>query len=183
MDEDRAEGAGRAAGDDRGTAANGGAAREDLSADAAAEMQAFVDRHGYLSWLGVTVEEAERGRIVMSVPYDEKLVNPDPEGTAVVHGGIAATLVDTASGFVLRTTFDDPAQAALTTADLNVSYLRPATGDLRAEAEVVRAGGSMGVTEVTVESADPEGDGSEEPTEVAVGRASYRLFRDEGDSP
>ena len=138
--------------------------------DAATEMQAFVDRHGYLSWLGVTVEEVERGRLVMSVPFDEKLVNPDPEGTAVVHGGIAATLVDTASGFALRTTFDDPTEAALTTADLNVSYLRPATADLRAEAEVVRAGGSMGVTEVTVES---------EGSEVAVGRASYRLFREE----
>ncbi|NHN57659.1 MULTISPECIES: PaaI family thioesterase [Halorussus] len=157
---------------------------EERSADAATQMQAFVDRHGYLSWLGVTVEDVAPGRLVMSVPYDEKLVNPDPEGTPVVHGGIAATLVDTASGFVLRTTFDDPAEAALTTADLNVSYLRPATGDLRAQAEVVRAGGSMGVTEVTVTSADPgsadpEDDG-EEPTEVAVGRASYRLFREEG---
>ena len=181
MDEERAADEGRAGGDDRATAADGYAAGEALPADAAAEMQAFVDRHGYLSWLGVTVEEAERGRLVMSIPYDEKLVNPDPEGTAVVHGGITATLVDTASGFVLRTTFDDPAEAALTTTDLNVSYLRPATGDLRAEAEVVRAGGSMGVTEVTVTSDRP--DDGEAPTEVAVGRASYRLFRDEGETP
>ncbi|MFC4449068.1 PaaI family thioesterase [Halorussus aquaticus] len=153
------------------------AAGGDSPADAAAEMQAFVDRHGYLSWLGVTVEAVEPGRIVMSVPYEEKLVNPDPDGTPVVHGGIAATLVDTASGFALRTTFEDPAEAALTTTDLNVSYLRPATGDLRAEAEVVRAGGSMGVTEVTVTSERP--DDGEEATEVAVGRASYRLFRGE----
>ncbi|UPV72883.1 PaaI family thioesterase [Halorussus limi] len=151
------------------------AAGGDSPADATAEMQAFVDRHGYLSWLGVTVESVERGRLVMSVPYDEKLVNPDPDGTPVVHGGIAATLVDTASGFALRTTFEDPAEAALTTTDLNVSYLRPATGDLRAEAEVVRAGGSMGVTEVTVTSERPDGEGA---TEVAVGRASYRLFRE-----
>ena len=151
------------------------AAREELSPEQVAEMRGFVERHGYLSWLGLTVEEAERGRVVMSVPYDEKLVNPDPGGTAVVHGGVTATLVDTASGFVLRTTFDDPAEARLTTTDLNVSYLRPATGDLRVEAEVVRAGGSMGVTDVTVASNGPNG----ESTEVAVGSASYRLFREE----
>jgi uncharacterized protein (TIGR00369 family) len=163
------------AADGERSAASEYSANEELSDEGAAELQAFVDRHGYLSWLGVTVEAVERGRIVMSVPYDEKLVNPDPDGTAVVHGGIAATLVDTASGFVLRTTFEDPADAALTTTDLDVSYLRPATGDLRAEAEVVRAGGSMGVTRVAVESERPDG----ERTEIAVGNASYRLFRGE----
>ena len=160
------------------------AAGDGLTPEQVAEMQSFVERHGYLSWLGLTVESVERGRIVMSVPYDEKLVNPDPGGTPVVHGGIAATLVDTASGFVLRTTFEDPAEARLTTTDLNVSYLRPATGDLRVEAEVVRAGGSMGVTDVTVESEGREGEGregeepDEEPREIAVGSASYRLFRE-----
>lgn len=138
------------------------------------ELRAFIEHHGYLSWLGVELETVERGRIVMAVPFDEKLVNPGSEGSGNAHGGVAATLVDTASGFALRTTFDDPGDAALTTTDLNVSYLRPATGDLRAEAEVVRAGGSMGVTEVTVETEDESG----ESAEVAVGRASYRLFRE-----
>jgi uncharacterized protein (TIGR00369 family) len=146
---------------------------EEPPTDVVTEMRDVVDRHGYLSWLGLTVE---RGRLVMSIPYDEKLVNPAPGSQGSIHGGIAATLTDTASGFVLRTTFDDPAEASLTTTDLDVSYLRPATGDLRAEAEVVRAGGSMGVTRVAVESRRPERD---DWTEVAVGRASYRLFREE----
>ncbi|MFC4551205.1 MULTISPECIES: PaaI family thioesterase [Halorussus] len=153
---------------------------EELSTAQVEELSAFVDRHGYLSWLGLGVEDVERGRVAMSVPYDEKLLNPDPGGTPVVHGGIAATLVDTASGFALRTTFDDPADARLTTTDLDVSYLRPATGDLFVEATVVRAGGSMGVTRVTVESERGAGDGrGSERTEVAVGSASYRLFREE----
>lgn len=155
---------------------NGSAARAgDLAASNVADLQAFVDGHEFLSWLGVTVEAVERGRIVMAIPHDEKLLNPAPGSESVVHGGVTASLIDTASGFVLRTTFEDPAAARLTTTDLDVSYLRPATGDLRVEAEVVRAGGSMGVTRATVTSEGPDG----ERREVAVGSTSYRLFREE----
>jgi len=133
----------------------------------------FIDDHGYLSWLGLTAEYVEEGHVVMRIPFDEKLVNPTPGTQRTIHGGIAATLIDTASGFALRTTFEDPEDAHLATTDLNVTYLRPATGDLYADASVVRAGGSMGYTDVSVESDTPDGD----RTEVARGRTSYRLFR------
>ncbi|WP_227377354.1 PaaI family thioesterase [Haladaptatus halobius] len=134
-------------------------------------FQSFIDAHGYLSWLDLRVETVEEGYLEMRIPYDEKLLNPigSPK---TIHGGIAATLVDTASGFVLRTTFDDPANARLATTDLNVSYLRPANDDLLAEATVVRAGNSMGVVEVIVRTTDADG----ERTEAVVGRSSYRLF-------
>ena len=133
------------------------------------ELRAFIDDHGYLSWLGLRLDRLERGRVRMSVPGDEKLRNPGPGGS--IHGGIVATLIDTASGFALRTTFEDPGTARLATTDLDVSYLRPATGDLAVEAEVLRAGGTTGVTDVAIESANED-----EP--VAVGRTTYRLFRD-----
>jgi len=144
--------------------------RPDFTHDGTTEAyQQYIDSHGFLSWLGLSVETVEDGRVVFAVPYDEKLTNPASEG--VVHGGITASLVDTASGFALRTTFDDPAAARLTTTDLDVSYLRPATGDLRVEAEVIRAGDSMGVTDGLVTT---EHDG--ETKDVAVGRTSYRLM-------
>lgn len=137
-------------------------------------LEAVIEEHGFFSWLDLEIESVEHGRVVLGVPYDEKFTNlAFDDGTADVHGGVAATLVDTASGFALRSTFDDPENARLTTTDLNVSYLRPATDDLTVEAEVVRAGGSMGVTDATVSSVGPDG----EQTEVAVGRTSYRLFR------
>jgi uncharacterized protein (TIGR00369 family) len=136
-------------------------------------LSAFIDAHGFLSWLNLQVEELERGRIVMSVPYDEKLLNPGSE-VGSIHGGIAASLIDTASGFALRSTFDDPTTGSLATTDLNVTYLRPATNDLRVEAEVLRAGGSMGFTDTLVTSVGPTG----EEKDVAVGRTSYRLFRE-----
>jgi uncharacterized protein (TIGR00369 family) len=135
-------------------------------------LQSFVDEHGYLSWLGLRVETVGDGRLEMRIPFDEKFLNP-VAGRDVVHGGIAATLVDTASGFALRTTLDDPEAAHLATTDLNVSYIRPMGDDLLAEATVVRSGDSMGVVTVTVWTEDDDG----RRTEAAVGRTSYRLFR------
>lgn len=132
-----------------------------------AGLESFIADHGYLSWLDLQLEFIERGRVEMSVPETEDLRNPGPGGS--IHGGIAATLIDTASGFALRTTFGDPTNARLATTDLDVSYLRPATGDLRVEAEVLRAGGRTGVTDVSVESNGET---------VAVGRTTYRLFRE-----
>ena len=142
------------------------------------------DRHGYLSWLGTRVDEVEYGRVVMSVPFDEKLTNdvPSDDGghaeTPQVHGGVAATLIDTAGAVAQRTLFDDPLAGALATVNLNVNYLRPASGDLMATAEVVRAGGTIGVSTVTVEGPTPDGD-DRQP--VATGQVAYRLFRDDGD--
>ncbi|WP_222917702.1 PaaI family thioesterase [Natrinema sp. SYSU A 869] len=134
------------------------------------EWESFVHRHGYLSWLDLEVKHLEDGRAVLEIERNEDFENPiGTDGPDPVHGGIVATLIDTASAFALRSTFEDPSEAHLTTTDLNVSYLRPATGDLRAEAEVLRAGGSTGVTNVTVKGTDGE---------AAVGRTTYRLFRD-----
>ena len=131
----------------------------------------FLDEHGYLAWLGVQIDDAGDGWALMRIPYDEKLLNPGTGGT--VHGGVAAALIDTASAVALQSTFDEPETTNLATTDLHVSYLQPAQGDLVATAEVVRAGGTIGVTDVTVESTTPSG----EEDAVAVGRTTYRLFR------
>lgn len=135
------------------------------------EMQFFIDHHGYLSWLDLSVEDAEEGVVEARIPYDEKLVNP--VGNHPIHGGIIATLIDTTSAMAIRSKFDDPAgDRMLTTTDMNVSYLRPATNDITARAEVVRMGGSSAVTSVTVRSTSPEG----HEKEVAIGTTTYRLF-------
>ncbi|MFC7236189.1 PaaI family thioesterase [Halosegnis marinus] len=128
-----------------------------------------LESHDLLSWLDLSVVEMERGRVVFALPFDEKFANI---ASGTVHGGITATVIDTASGFALRTTFDSPREAALTTTDLNTRYVRPATDDLRVEAEVVRAGRTMGVTECEVTSVH-EG----ERKVVATGGTTYRLFR------
>ncbi|ATW88867.1 uncharacterized protein (TIGR00369 family) [Halohasta litchfieldiae] len=133
---------------------------------------AIEDEHGYLSWLGTTVDTVETGRIVLSVPYDEKLTNTTEPPT--VHGGIAATLADTAGALVQRTVFEDPETGGIATINLNINYLARVTNELTATAEVVRAGGSVGVSEMHIES--PTDDGGTET--VAVGQGSFRLYRD-----
>mgnify|MGYP000229249426 CR=1 FL=1 len=130
------------------------------------------EEHGYLSWLGVSVEAFTEETITMTVPYDEKLTNTTSPPT--MHGGVAATLADTAGGIALRPSLADPVNGGVATINLNVNYLQRASGDLTARAEVVRAGNSVGVSEVYVESETP--DGAVEPVAVATG--AYRLFQD-----
>ncbi len=135
-------------------------------------LQRFIEEeHGYLSWLGTSVEEFAEGTVTLAVPFDEKLTNPTSPPT--MHGGIAATLIDTAGGVALRPTLDDPIEGGVATINLNVNYLRRAAGDMSATAEVIRAGGSVGVSQVTVTSETPN-DGVQP---VAVGQGAYRLFQ------
>jgi uncharacterized protein (TIGR00369 family) len=67
---------------------------------------------------------------------------------------------------------EHPTDASLTTTDLNVRYVRPATSDITVTAEVVRSGRTVGVTEAEV-TARHEG----EEKVVATGGTTYRLFR------
>ncbi|MFB6111413.1 MAG: PaaI family thioesterase [Halobacteriaceae archaeon] len=141
--------------------------------DAAPVLQAAIDEHGFLSWLDATVERVEEGAVELRVPHDEKLTNHGPANRGEVHGGIAATLIDTCGGVACRTGMGNPVEAGVTTIDLNVSYLRAALGDLRARADLIRAGETVGVATVSVESLTPD----ETVSTVAVGRGSYRLYR------
>jgi uncharacterized protein (TIGR00369 family) len=78
----------------------------------------------------------------------------NPMGT--VHGGIAATLLDSALGCAVQTTLD--AGVAYTTVALEVKYLRPIRvdgGQLRAEARVIHSGRRQATAEARL--TDPEG--------------------------
>jgi uncharacterized protein (TIGR00369 family) len=146
---------------------------DDRLPDHAVKMvQEFIEqRHGYLSWLGATVEEYRHDSMVMSIPYDDKLANPTQGRT--MHGGVAATLIDTAGGIALRPSLANPTEGGVATINLNINYLRRAADDLTAYAEVIRAGRSVGWSRVMVESETP--DGSVEA--VAAGTGAYRLFQ------
>lgn len=135
-------------------------------------VQGIIDQHGFMRWLDLHISDAGEGRAVLEMPYREELGNPL---TGSIHGGLLATLVDTASGMAIQTTFDEFGETGLTTTDMSVSYVRPARSDVRAEAEVVRVGGSMAVTEVELSGVAPSG----ERKTVVVGTTSFRLFRND----
>ncbi|MFT4882013.1 MAG: hypothetical protein ACI9CA_001183 [Natronomonas sp.] len=130
----------------------------------------FLASHDHLQDLGITIDHQEEGRVVLSLPHDDSLANP---GSETMQGGVVATLIDHGGGAAIRTVLADPFETPHATTDLNVSYLRPATGDLTAEAEVVRAGTAMGVVAVDVTGDTPVGEKA-----VATGRVSLHIKRD-----
>jgi uncharacterized protein (TIGR00369 family) len=87
--------------------------------------------------LGFEIVLAEHGRAVFALEPAEWMYNP----IGAVHGGIAATLLDSCMGCAVHTTL--PAGAGYTTTDLQVRYIRAmsdATGRVLAEGRVVHAG-------------------------------------------
>jgi uncharacterized protein (TIGR00369 family) len=94
--------------------------------------------------LGYDVSEAERGRVVVAVtPSDEHL---NPAGT--VHGGLAATLLDSAMGLAVQSTLDKG--LGQTTVEFKISLMRPITpetGPIRAEGVVLNCGRRVGTAE------------------------------------
>lgn len=93
-----------------------------------APMSALMDFSGV---------EVEDGRVLFRGEPGEQHLNP----IGSVHGGYAATLLDSALGCSIHTTL--PAGVAYTTVDLAVTFvgaISPATGPLLCEANVVHRG-------------------------------------------
>jgi uncharacterized protein (TIGR00369 family) len=87
--------------------------------------------------IGMTLVEVAEGAIAFES-------DPAPEyynGTGAVHGGYAATLLDSALGCAVHTTL--PAGGTYATLSLEVKYVRPITvetGTVRASAEALHRG-------------------------------------------
>jgi uncharacterized protein (TIGR00369 family) len=97
-------------------------------------------------WLG-SLEELALDRAVLKLPYREEISN----GSGTVHGGILATLADTAVAFALSTNFDG--KMGFATSDLTIHFLRRARGDVWARARIVKKGRRVNVGEVAIEDA------------------------------
>jgi len=101
--------------------------------------------------MGFEIAEVEAGRVVFAVTAAEWMFNP----IGSVHGGVAATLLDSCMGCAVQTVL--PAGAGYTTSDLQVRYLRAMTADtgrVLAEGTVVHAGRRQVTAEgrITVEA-------------------------------
>lgn len=87
--------------------------------------------------LGMRFDEVEHGRVVISLDTRPDFANP----LGTVHGGIAATMLDSVMGCAVHTTL--PAGVGYTTLELKVNYIRTARTDgrtLTAEGTVIHAG-------------------------------------------
>jgi uncharacterized protein (TIGR00369 family) len=96
------------------------------------------------SVLNFNIVELREGYAVFAVEPAEYHYNP----IGVVHGGVAATLLDSAMGCAVHSTL--PAGAAYTTREIKVNFVRPMTaetGRVRCEGKIIHVGGRTATAE------------------------------------
>ncbi len=94
--------------------------------------------------LGYDVAEAERGRVVVTAEPTGAHLNP----AGTVHGGLAATLLDSCMGLAVHSTLEKG--FGQTTLEFKISFVRPITpetGLIRAEGVVMSRGRRVGTAE------------------------------------
>ena len=99
---------------------------------------------GMARLMNMRLVEVEVGRAVFTVEPDERHYN----GLGIAHGGLAATLLDSALGCAINTMM--PAGRVFTTLEMKINYVRPMrreTGEVRCEAEVLHAGSRVATAE------------------------------------
>jgi uncharacterized protein (TIGR00369 family) len=99
--------------------------------------------------MGFTPMEFEKGRSLFCGHPGEHHLNP----FGTVHGGFAATLLDTALAAAVHTTL--PAGVAFTTVDLKVTFVRPITkenGPVLCEGTVLHRGRSVATAKARLTS-------------------------------
>lgn len=100
--------------------------------------------------LDFTIAEIDEGRVVFTVIPAEYHYNP----IGAVHGGLAATLCDSAMGCAVHSTL--PAGTAYTTIELKVNYIRALTketGIVRCEGKTIAVGGRIATAEARMTDA------------------------------
>ncbi|MFC4036488.1 PaaI family thioesterase [Streptomyces polygonati] len=104
-----------------------------------------------LHTLGMRLESVAEGEAVFSLEPAEFHYNP----IGSVHGGVYATLLDSAAGCAVQTRL--PAGTGYTSLDLGVKFLgaiRVGSGTLRCTGRVVHLGRRTALAEARIESAD-----------------------------
>lgn len=133
----------------------------------------FVEALPHARALALRMDQVEDGIVVMSMPYDEKLVG-DPD-SGVIHGGAVSALMDTTCGAAVMCHPTAPTGTA--TIDLRIDYMRPATPGQRitARAECYHVTRSVAFVRATAHDED-------QGRMVAMATAAFTLERAEAGS-
>jgi acyl-CoA thioesterase len=126
----------------------------------------------FLRLLGIEVVEVAPGRSKLRLRVSESIRNG---GRSVPHGGALSSAIDIAIGIAVNAANRVAGEGPIgqTTTDLNVSFLEGSMDEeLTVEASLVRRGRSLAVGEATVRDSAGRA--------VAVGRATFMLFRRDG---
>ena len=107
-------------------------------------MRGDVPPPPMVALMGMSIVLVEEGRVVFTVTPGEQHYNP----SGIVHGGLAATLLDSAMGSAVHSTL--AAGAGSTSLELKVNFVGTVTrdtGPLLGEGRVVHRGGSTATAE------------------------------------
>jgi len=108
---------------------------ETLSKDRKRRAAEVLHGNPFSRLIGMRLVEMRPGEAVIEIEMRDELCQPN----GILHGGVTATLIDTAMAFAAITKLDENEKAS--TVDLTVHYLRPHTeGKISCTANVVRAG-------------------------------------------
>jgi len=109
-----------------------------------------LDHVPFAKLLGIEIDSVEPGHAVLSM----KLRHEHMRNNAIAHGGVIATLIDSAMAIAIMALLEENERTV--TVDLTIHYLRPVPeGSAKASARVVRAG--RRVVTVSAELFDGEG--------------------------
>lgn len=135
--------------------------------DPEALRQVMEELIPFNKYVGVRVVEIDRGHVRIQVPFRPELIG-DPLRQAM-HGGVISMLADTAGGAALWSSLEDP-RARVSTIDMRVDYLRPGRQEtLVCEANVVRVGRRVGVTDMRLFHPSAPGEA------IATGKGVYNV--------
>jgi uncharacterized protein (TIGR00369 family) len=133
--------------------------------DVLGEIRELADGSPFYAWSGMRVVRVAPGEVDVAMEATVHHLNL----RGLLHGGMIATLADTASGLAIRSMLE-PGQAHATV-QMDVQYMAPGgPGPIEARGRVVRMGGSIGFAEAEV--IDGEGRTLARATAThAIGRA------------
>jgi len=129
-----------------------------------AALRDQMTRTPYIGGLGIEVEEWSPAGARLRLPFDAQLTN---DGKAF-HGGVVASLVDTAGAAAVWAGHDFDKGMRAATVSLTVNYTGAGRGtDLVADAVCVKRGKDLAFSEIRVTDADGRG--------IATATLVYRI--------
>lgn len=114
-------------------------------------MTGEVPRPPMGAMMNFAISEIGDGQATFTIEPAEYHYNP----IGMVHGGLAATLLDSAMGCAIHTKL--PAKVGYTTLEIKVNYLRPLTtktGEVKCEGKVIHVGRQTALAEGKIIDAD-----------------------------
>jgi uncharacterized protein (TIGR00369 family) len=129
-----------------------------------ATLRQQMTRTPYIGGLGIVIEDWSPAGVRLRLPFAEQLTN---DGQAY-HGGVVASLVDTAGAAAVWAGHDYDKGMRAATVSMTVNYTGAGRGtDLLAEAVCVKRGKDLSFSEIRITDAEARG--------VATATLVYRI--------